>query len=95
MQISSDKILNKMANEVAKAKSSEGQKSKEHLLVVRALCDLLLDEQVESHTYREPQVQSQIIGSQPTTTFQPVIPVSGEPVYIKEDDANGNSLLDF
>ncbi|MGG0300262.1 YwdI family protein [Bacillus albus] len=95
MQISSDKILNKMANEIAKAKSSEGQKSKEHVLVVRALCDLLLDEQVESSTYREPQIQSQIIGSQPITTVQPVMPVSGEPVYIKEEGANGNSLFDF
>ncbi|MGQ8854698.1 MULTISPECIES: YwdI family protein [Bacillus] len=95
MQVSSDKVLNKMASEIAKAKSSEGQKSKEHLLVVRALCDLLLDEQVEPSTYREPQVQSQIIGSQPITTVQPVIPVSGEPVYIKEEGANGNSLFDF
>jgi len=95
MQISSDKILNKMANEIAKAKSSEGQKSKDHLLVVRALCDLLLDEQVESSTYREPQIQSQVIGSQPITTVQSVIPVSGEPVYIKEEGANGNSLFDF
>ncbi|KWU61827.1 YwdI family protein [Bacillus mycoides] len=95
MQVSSDKVLNKMANEIAKAKSSEGQKSKEHLLVVRALCDLLLDEQVEPSTYREPQVQSQIIGSQPITTAQPVMPVSGEPVYIKEEGANGNSLFDF
>ncbi|KFM99696.1 hypothetical protein D0U04_08145 [Bacillus clarus] len=96
MQVSSDKILNKMADEIAKAKSSEGQQSKEHLLVVRALCDLLLDEQVESHTYRE--VQSQVIGSQPITTVQPVqpvMPVSGEKVYIKENDANGNSLFDF
>ncbi|PFJ15061.1 hypothetical protein COD67_15520 [Bacillus cereus] len=91
MQISSDKILNKMANEIAKAKSSEGQKSKEHVLVVRALCDLLLDEQVESNTHREPQV----IGSQPMTTVQPVMPVSGDSVYIKENDANGNSLFDF
>lgn len=95
MQISSDKILNKMVNEIAKAKSSEGQKSKDHLLVVRALCDLLLDEQVESSTYREPQIQSQVIRSQPITTVQPVIPVSGEPVYIKEEGANGNSLFDF
>ncbi|HDR7352268.1 YwdI family protein [Bacillus wiedmannii] len=95
MQISSDKILNKMANEIAKAKSSEGQKSKDHLLVVRALCDLLLDEQVESLTYREPQIQSQVIGSEPITTVQPVMPVSGEPVYIKEEGANGNSLFDF
>ncbi|HGH7174712.1 TPA: YwdI family protein [Bacillus wiedmannii] len=95
MKISSDKILNKMANEIAKAKSSEGQKSKEHVLVVRALCDLLLDEQVESSTYREPQIQSQIIGSQPITTVQPVMPVSAEPVYIKEEGANGNSLFDF
>ncbi|MGN4447028.1 YwdI family protein [Bacillus cereus group sp. MYBK79-1] len=95
MQISSDKILNKMANEIAKAKSSEGQKSKEHVLVVRALCDLLLDEQVEFSAYKEPQIQSQIIGSQPITTVQPVMPVSGEPVYIKEEGANGNSLFDF
>ncbi|EOO15030.1 MULTISPECIES: YwdI family protein [Bacillus] len=95
MQVSSDKVLNKMASEIAKAKSSEGQKSKEHLLVVRALCDLLLDEQVEPSTYREPQVQSQIIGSQPITTVQPVMPASGEPVYIKEEGANGNSLFDF
>lgn len=95
MQISSDKILNKMANEIAKAKSSEGQKSKEHLLIVRALCDLLLDEQVETSTYREPKIQSQVIGSQPVTTMQPIAPVSGEPVYIKESDANGNSLFDF
>ncbi|MFK4480191.1 YwdI family protein [Bacillus sp. RC206] len=95
MQVSSDKVLNKMASEIAKAKSSEGQKSKEHLLVVRALCDLLLDEQVEPSTYREPQVQSQIIGSQPIITVQPVMPVSGEPVYIKEEGANGNSLFDF
>ncbi|OOR67870.1 YwdI family protein [Bacillus mycoides] len=95
MQVSSDKVLNKMASEIAKAKSSEGQKSKEHLLVVRALCDLLLDEQVEPSTYRESQVQSQIIGSQPITTVQPVMPVSGEPVYIKEEGANGNSLFDF
>ena len=57
MQISSDKILNKMANEIVKAKGSEGQKSKEHLLVVRALCDLLLDEQAEPSTYRAPQIQ--------------------------------------
>ncbi|MED0875002.1 YwdI family protein [Bacillus mobilis] len=95
MQISSDKILNKMANEIAKAKSSEGQQSKAHLLVVRALCDLLLDEQSEPSMYREPEIPSQVIGSQPMTTVQPVMPVSGEPVYIKEEGANGNSLFDF
>ncbi|MEY8349163.1 YwdI family protein [Bacillus cereus] len=98
MQVSSDKILNKMANEIAKAKSSEGQKAKEHLSVVRALCDLLLDEQGESHTYVEPKLQSQVIPSRPmamTTTTQQAMPVSGEPVYMKEEDANGNSLFDF
>jgi len=95
MQISSDKILNKMANEVAKAKNSEEQKAKEHLLVVRALCDLLLDEQVETSAYVEPRLQSQVITPHPTMTVQPIAAVSGEPVYIKEDDANGNSLLDF
>ncbi|MEN1938053.1 YwdI family protein [Paenibacillus sp. 102] len=95
MQVSSDKILNKMANEIAKAKSSEGQKAKEHLLVVRALCDLLLDEQGESHTYVEPKLHSQVITSHQVTATQQVVPASGEPVYMKEDDANGGSLFDF
>ncbi|CAI8714722.1 YwdI family protein [Bacillus pseudomycoides] len=95
MQISSGKILNKMANEVAKAKNSEGRKAKEHLLVVRALCDLLLDEQVETSAYVEPRLQSQVITPHPTMTVQPIAAVSGEPVYIKEDGANGNSLFDF
>ena len=95
MQVSSDKVLNKMASEIAKAKSSEGQKSKEHLLVVRALCDLLLDEQVETSAYVEPRLQSQVITPHPTMTVQPIAAVSGEPVYIKEEDANGNSLFDF
>ncbi|MDM5157507.1 YwdI family protein [Bacillus sp. DX1.1] len=97
MQISSEKILNKMANEIAKAKGSEGHKSKEHLLVVRALCDLLLEEQTESPVYVEPKVQSQaqVVTSHPMMPVQPITPVSGEPVYIKEADANGNSLFDF
>ncbi|WP_459502855.1 YwdI family protein [Bacillus sp. C1] len=95
MQVSSDKILNKMENEIAKAKSSGGQKAKEHLLVVRALCDLLLDEQGESSTYVEPKIQPQVIASHQVAVAPQVVSVSGEPVYMKEEDANGNSLFDF
>lgn len=95
MQVSSEKILNKMANEIAKAKSSEGQKAKEHLSVVRALCDLLLDEQIDSSRYVEPKLQPQVITSHPMTTTQQGVSVSGEPVYMKEADANGSSLFDF
>ena len=61
---------------------------------MRALCDLLLDEQVESSTYREPQVQSQIIDHN-QSRCKPIAPVSNEPVYIKESDANGNFYLIF
>lgn len=93
MQISSDKILNKMASEIAKAKGSESHKTKEHLLVVRALCDLLLEEQTEAPAYGEPKIQTQVIS--PQMPVQPIASFSGEPVYIKEDDANGNSLFDF
>ncbi|MEI4801035.1 MULTISPECIES: YwdI family protein [unclassified Bacillus (in: firmicutes)] len=93
MQISSDKILNKMASEIAKAKGSESHKAKEHLLVVRALCDLLLEEQTEASVYVEPKLQAHVIA--PQMPVQPIASFSGEPVYVKEDDANGNSLLDF
>ncbi|MEI4829749.1 YwdI family protein [Bacillus sp. FJAT-53711] len=93
MQISSDKVLNKMASEIAKAKGSESHKTKEHLLVVRALCDLLLEEQTEAPVYVEPKIQTQFIS--PQMPIQPTATFSGEPVYIKEEDANGNSLFDF
>ncbi|WP_020059733.1 YwdI family protein [Bacillus sp. 123MFChir2] len=93
MQISSDKILNKMASEIAKAKGSESRKAKEHLLVVRALCDLLLEEQPETSVYVEPKLQANVIT--PRMPVQPIASFSGEPVYVKEDDANGSSLLDF
>lgn len=93
MQISSDKILNKMASEIAKAKGSESHKAKEHLLVVRALCDLLLEEQMETSVYVEPTLQANVIA--PQMPVQPIASFSGEPVYVKEDDANGSSLLDF
>ncbi|MGG2094379.1 YwdI family protein [Bacillus sp. S13(2024)] len=93
MQISSDKILNKMASEIAKAKGSESHKTKEHLLVVRALCDLLLEEQTEAPAYVETKIQTHVIS--PQMPIQPTATFSGEPVYIKEEDANGNSLFDF
>lgn len=96
MQISSNKILNKMASEIAKAKESNAHKQKEHLLVVRALCDLLLEEQAEVNTYVEPEAQSYVITQ--STPVQPISPVSslqGERVYVQEEDANGNSLFDF
>ncbi|HDX9579354.1 YwdI family protein [Bacillus cytotoxicus] len=93
MQISSDKILNKMAGEIAKAKGSDSHKAKEHLLVVRALCDLLLDEQTGASVYVEPTLKANVVA--PQMPIQPIASFSGEPVYVKEDDANGNSLLDF
>ena len=93
MQISSDKILNKMASEIAKAKGSDSHKAKEHLLVVRALCDLLLEEQPEASAYVEPTLRTNVVA--PQMPVQPMASFSGEPVYVKEDDANGNSLLDF
>ncbi|ENQ3106805.1 YwdI family protein [Bacillus cereus] len=92
MQISSDKILNKMASEIAKAKGSDSRKAKEHLLVVRALCDLLLEEQPEASAYVET-LRTNVVA--PQMSVQPMASFSGEPVYVKEDDANGNSLLDF
>lgn len=96
MQISSNKILNKMASEIAKAKGSDAHKQKEHLLVVRALCDLLLEEQTEEATYTQPQVQSHVITqSTPVQSMSTIPSMQGEGVYVKEEDANGNSLFDF
>ena len=85
MEISVEKLLLKMADEVSKARSEvEKGKLRERLIAIRTLCDVILDDKVESE------------GATPnksTHFFQASVPQ--KMVHTEDGDGNGDSLFDF
>jgi hypothetical protein len=101
MNISVDKLLSKIEQELQQAKnSSKSESLRERVYSIKILCELILD---EKHGISEI-----------TQTFQPAVnqqvfqqPVMGQQVFQQpvslnqpkkiemEDEANGDSLLDF
>ncbi|WP_416828010.1 YwdI family protein [Ectobacillus polymachus] len=74
-------ILNKIESELSLAKQEQhSERVREHLAAVRTLCDIVLDVKQETLSQVPPS----------TTDIKAV-----QRVYEEEDDANGNSLLDF
>lgn len=75
-------ILNKIESELSLAKQEQhSERVREHLAAVRTLCDIVLDVKHETTSSKV---------SPSTTDIKAV-----QRVYEEEDDANGNSLLDF
>lgn len=95
MNISVDKLLSKIEEELKLAKNSPKQeKLREKVYSIKILCELILDE--KKGQQEEPAI--------PITAYQP-IPVQQtfqQPVSLNqpkklemEDEANGDSLFDF
>ncbi|CAH0345022.1 YwdI family protein [Bacillus sp. CECT 9360] len=96
MDISSDKVLDKIEELVTKAKHTESrEKLGGYATAIQALCDLLLEERIG-------------IENDPTAGYTsdrqlPVVSQAAQPISVsmptskpvKMDDANGDSLFDF
>jgi hypothetical protein len=105
MNISLQKLLLKMEEELKRAKSAESEAVKrERIHSIKTLCELVLDEPAEhSRGYAEPVKQA----SQPFLPPQHSIPQQQMPINQQstmipqpkklemEDSANGDSLFDF
>jgi hypothetical protein len=88
MQVSVEAVLNKLTSEVAAARQQHNTaKVREHLAAIRALCDLVLEEQQEAQIAPAAMLEQRPIHTAPS--FSPA------PVPLKEEGANGGSLLDF
>lgn len=95
MNISVDKLLRKIEEELRLAKTSSKQENlREKVYSIKILCELILDEK---------QVQQEA-PPMPITSYQPVTaqPALGQPVSLNqpkklemENEANGDSLFDF
>ena len=99
MNIHVSKLLQKMEEELDKAKKSDTDKElREKLVVIKSLCEVILDEKSSSLNIPSPtsneinQAELQkMMGNMSTVVKQPTI--SSTP--LKENDANGDSLFDF
>lgn len=99
MSISFTAVVGKMEDELRKAKATnDQQRMREHIAAVRALCDLMLE------TTDQPQPAISPVSTGPFVVggaFPNVgglsaggMPTGGKSPDI-DDDANGESLLDF
>lgn len=95
MNISVEKLLMKIEEELKLAKNSTRQENlREKVYSIKILCELILD---DKQVQQEPKTT-------PLAAFQPVIaqPSFQQPVSLNqpkklemEDEANGDSLFDF
>ena len=105
MNISMQKLLLKMEEELKRAKAAESEAmQRERIHSIKTLCELVLDEPPEnSRGFVVPAKQAapQYVPPQPVIPQQQ-IPVNQQPSMIPqpkklqmEDNANGDSLFDF
>jgi hypothetical protein len=96
LNISVQKLLGKMEEELKQAKTSTSEERvREKIYAVKALCELVLDEQ--SGTKLEPLTPPAQIQTQTQTQTQTQIVNSiGQPPKMKiDEESNGDSLFDF
>ncbi|WP_181347744.1 YwdI family protein [Thalassobacillus sp. CUG 92003] len=104
MAVSNQTVLTKMSHEIQEAMAKQGESTssvREHVRAVRLMCDLLLDEQAPqelSPSVQEPTEAEirKMMGAAPRKTQtedKSLVKTSGS--SFDEEDANGNSILDF
>ncbi|GHH97978.1 YwdI family protein [Neobacillus kokaensis] len=102
MNISVQKLLAKMEEELMQAKAASKQENlRERIYSIKILCELILDEKQAkaAESWNEPVIGRPVPVVVPQ---QPAVPIVQQPVstlQLKklelEDEANGDSLFDF
>lgn len=85
MNIPVEQLLHKMTDELQKANQSiKNEQLREHLIVIRSLCDVILEQKPKE------------MGNSVQTEQQSTQPQSVAPKRIEDDeDANSDSIFDF
>jgi hypothetical protein len=101
MEISHEAVMAKMEIELQRGKQSiKPSEIREHVSVIRALCDLILDDEAVSQEIvreRSVQISNEEFYPAPIQQDQPSTVISAptkEPIKM-EDGSNGSSLFDF
>ncbi len=90
MEITSEKVLDKMDELIQKAKMAPAEKRNGYLIAVQSLIELVISDhaKVEGQTVKNAVQYNPIQQTNPTVSLPQEEPV-------KMEDANGDSLLDF
>lgn len=91
MEITSEKILDKMGELIQKAKIAPTEQRNGYLIAVQSLIDLVITDHTE--VGRQAAV-NQAISYTPLQQTNPTVSLPQEKA-VKMEDANGDSLLDF
>jgi hypothetical protein len=91
MNISVQKLLAKIEEELKRAKLNDNEKSlREKVYSIKIMCELILDEKDQENT--SVAIKSPVAVQQShATSFS----LMNQPKKLNDDDANGDSLLDF
>ncbi|MBO8175911.1 MAG: YwdI family protein [Bacillus sp. (in: Bacteria)] len=93
MNVSYATLLRKMEQELHQAKQSgQLQSIRQHVQAIKALCELVLEEQEEAQAAMIETAQSKV-KTISSTTIQP--PSLSSQVLTTDDGANGESIFDF
>ncbi|TWT27600.1 YwdI family protein [Planomicrobium sp. CPCC 101110] len=87
MAVAPARILSEIEKYAGKARTEDPAKMRESVAAIRALCNLLLDE--------DGPVQEQTPRAMPLTPPASKPPISLGENKLKEEGANGDSLFDF
>lgn len=91
MEITSEKILDKMGELIQKAKNAPTEQRNGYLIAVQSLIDLVMNDHTE--VGRQAAV-NQPVSYTPIQQKNPTVTLPQEKT-VKMEDANGDSLLDF
>lgn len=87
MAVAPARILSEIEKYASKARTEDPAKMRESVAAIRALCNLLLDE--------DDHVQDKVPRAMPLASPAPSPQISLAENKLKEEDANGDSLFDF
>ncbi|ANU27421.1 YwdI family protein [Planococcus versutus] len=86
MAIDTTRILNEIDKHTKRARNGDAAKTRDSVVAIRALCDLLLEDEQSLNDIPAPRaVPRSSLQSQTVTAVN----------KLKEDDANGDSLFEF
>lgn len=96
MDISSDKVLDKIEELVTKAKhTGSREKLGGYATAIQALCDLLLEKRSGIEHHPSADRQAPVVSHSIKQQVHPVQASMPSAKPVKMDDANGESLFDF
>ncbi|YCA43608.1 YwdI family protein [Bacillus sp. JZ8] len=97
--ISIQHVLNKLQTEVTEAKeknsAGEGGKVRDHLIAIKALCELAIGEQPSSLSISKKAGASPVSSIQTFSNYQQGSPTNPPNKMEENDGSNGDSLFDF